>query len=114
MLDMETFGRRIAVLRRRAELKQGDVAKVCCVTVQAVSKWERGLSCPDALMLETLSRALGVSVQDFFCDPASQSIRKATDPHGDGCFLATDKAVLPHVKVFFHLESDPVFRKQSK
>ncbi len=73
LLDMETFGRRIAVLRRRAELTQGDVAKVCCVTVQAVSKWERGLSCPDALMLETLSRALGVSVQDFFCDTAPKA-----------------------------------------
>ena len=66
MLNMETFGRRIASLRQRAGLTQNDVAEVCLVTVQAVSKWERGLSCPDALMLERIAFALGVQIQTLF------------------------------------------------
>lgn len=68
MLNMETFGRRIATLRQHAGLTQNDVAEVCKVTVQAVSKWERGLSCPDALMLEYIAAALGVPVQEFYCE----------------------------------------------
>ena len=71
---METFGRRIATLRQRAGLTQNDVAEVCNVTVQAVSKWERGLSCPDALMLERIAKALGVEIQALFCANHDEAI----------------------------------------
>ena len=74
MLDMETFGRRIAYLRRCSELTQNDIARVCNVTVQAVSKWERGLSCPDILMLDRIAKALGVQIQDLFCENSDQAI----------------------------------------
>ena len=74
LLDMETFGRRIAYLRRCSELKQSEIAKVCNVTVQAVSKWERGLSCPDILMLDRLAAALGVQIQDLFCDDSNEAM----------------------------------------
>lgn len=68
MLNMETFGRRIATLRQRSALTQSDIAQVCNVTVQAVSKWERGLSCPDALMLERIAAALGVPIGELYCE----------------------------------------------
>ena len=74
MLNMETFGRRIASLRQRAGLTRNDVAEVCLVTVQAVSKWERGLSCPDALMLERIAKALGVEIQELFCEKSHEAI----------------------------------------
>ena len=66
MSDVELFGRRLATLRRRAGLTQSDVAKVCNVTVQAVSKWECGRSCPDILMLEGIAAVLGVPIQELF------------------------------------------------
>ena len=74
MLNMETFGRRIASLRQRAGLTQNDVAEVCLVTVQAVSKWKRGLSCPDALMLERIAKALGVEIQELFCEKSHEAV----------------------------------------
>ena len=74
MLNMETFGRRIASLRQRAGLTQNDVAEVCLVTVQAVSKWDRGLSCPDALMLERIAKALGVEIQELFCEKSHEAV----------------------------------------
>ena len=74
MLNMETFGRRIAYLRQRAGLTQNDVAGVCNVTVQAVSKWERGLSCPDALMLERIAKALSVEIQELFCEKSHEAV----------------------------------------
>ena len=66
MLNMESFGRRLAALRQCAGMTQSDVAEVCNVTVQAVSKWECGRSCPDALMLSRIADALGVEIQELF------------------------------------------------
>ena len=66
MLSMEDFGRRLAYLRRQKKLTQREIADCCCVTVQAVSKWERGQSCPDILILDEIALALGVEVKDLF------------------------------------------------
>ncbi len=66
MLDMELFGRRLAYLRHQANLRQRDLAERCCLSVQAVSKWERGLSCPDILILDEIAAILGVEVKDLF------------------------------------------------
>ncbi len=66
LLNMEVFGRRLAFLRHHANLKQRDLAERCCVSVQAVSKWERGLSCPDILILDDIAAVLGVEVKDLF------------------------------------------------
>lgn len=63
---MEAFGRRLAYLRHNSKQTQQDIAKVCCVSVQAVSKWERGRSCPDVLILDDLASALKVEVKDLF------------------------------------------------
>ena len=66
LLDMKKFGRRIATLRHLAHLRQQDIADKCHVSVQAISKWERGQSCPDILILDDLAAVLGVEVKDLF------------------------------------------------
>ena len=66
MLNTEEFGRRLASLRRQSGKKQREVADELGVTPQTVSKWERGLSCPDILMLDELSSSLGVSIATLF------------------------------------------------
>ena len=66
MIDIKSFGQRISELRHNADLKQQDVAKKCFVSIQAVSKWERGQSCPDLLILDDLALALGVKIKDLF------------------------------------------------
>jgi DNA-binding XRE family transcriptional regulator len=66
MLNTEEFGRRLADLRRQSGKKQREVADELGVTPQAVSKWERGLSCPDILMLDELASSLGVSIAELF------------------------------------------------
>ncbi len=70
MLNTEEFGRRLADLRRQSGKKQRQVADELGLTPQAVSKWERGLSCPDILMLDELSASLGVSIAQLFQDEA--------------------------------------------
>ena len=66
MLNMEAFGRRLALLRHKQNLKQRTVAEQCRVSVQAVSKWECGKSCPDLLILDDLAKVLHVEIKDFF------------------------------------------------
>lgn len=66
MIDAKKFGLRLSYLRHAAHLKQQDVAEKCFVSVQAVSKWERGQSCPDLLILDNLATALGVEIGDLF------------------------------------------------
>lgn len=64
--NIQKFGRRLAVLRQRSGKTQREVAAALDVTPQAVSKWERGLSCPDVLMLNDLASALGVTIANLF------------------------------------------------
>ena len=66
MIDIKKLGQRISYLRRRANLTQKEVSESCFVSVQAVSKWERGLCCPDLLILDELAVALGVEIKDLF------------------------------------------------
>lgn len=68
MLNTEEFGRRLANLRHQSGKKQREVADELGVTPQAVSKWERGLSCPDILMLDELSSSLGVTITELFLE----------------------------------------------
>ena len=57
-----TIGERISELRRTASLSQEYVAEKLGVSRQAVSKWERGSSCPDISILDEIACALDVSV----------------------------------------------------
>lgn len=66
MLDIVAFGKRLAELRRQANLTQREIAEICNVSAQAVSKWERGRCCPDLLILDEVASALGVEVKDLF------------------------------------------------
>ena len=58
----EQVGIRIAEGRRRQGLTQNRVAARMGVTPQAVSKWERGLSCPDLVLLDELAELLDTSI----------------------------------------------------
>lgn len=66
MLNMKRLGTRIAFLRKKANLRQWQVAERCGVSIQAVSKWETGLNCPDLLLLDDLAAVLGVEIKDLF------------------------------------------------
>ena len=52
----------IRAYRRTHALNQTAFGELFGVTPQAVSKWERELSCPDITLLPELAKVLGVSV----------------------------------------------------
>ena len=62
MISVEKLGAHIADKRRERGLTQIQIADRMGVTPQAVSKWERGLACPDIAFLDDLADLLGVSI----------------------------------------------------
>ena len=64
-MNYEKIGEFIAVKRKEKSLTQAELAKKLGVTDKAVSKWERGLGCPDISILEILAKELDVSVLEL-------------------------------------------------
>ena len=64
-MDNIRVGRFIAEKRKEKNLTQKTLAEKIGVTDKAVSKWERGLSCPDVSLLIPLSEELGVSITEI-------------------------------------------------
>ncbi len=64
--DFSRMGENIAALRRAAGLTQEMLADRLGVTSQAVSKWERQLSCPDVSLLPAMAEVFGVDINELF------------------------------------------------
>lgn len=64
--DFSHMGENIASLRRAAGLTQELLADRLGVTSQAVSKWERQLSCPDVSLLPAMADVFGVTIDELF------------------------------------------------
>ena len=61
--DGMSIGERIAELREKENMSQGQLAEALEVSRQAVSKWENDLSCPDTLNLIRLAEVLDSDVE---------------------------------------------------
>lgn len=64
-MDVEKIGKFIASLRKEKNLTQEQLAEKMGVTDRAVSKWERGLSLPDASLMIPLCDELGIKVNEL-------------------------------------------------
>ena len=56
--------------RRERRMSQTEFGDLFGVTPQAVSKWEREISCPDIILLPGIAKVLGVSVGYLLGDEA--------------------------------------------
>lgn len=63
--DFSKMSQFISELRKEKKLTQKELAAQLGVTDKAVSKWERGLGCPDISLLSKLSRILGVTTSEL-------------------------------------------------
>lgn len=64
-MNQQKLGNFISKLRKEKGLTQQELAAKLHLTDKAISKWERGLSCPDISLLVPLSELLGVSVNEL-------------------------------------------------
>lgn len=75
-MDAIKTGGLIARVRKEKELTQKDLAEALHVSTQAVSKWERGLSCPDIALLEPLAEALDLTVTELLSGQRGEEPRE--------------------------------------
>lgn len=64
-MEPKQLGELIRTLRTQHGLTQLELAGRLCVTDKAVSKWERGMGCPDVESLRALSRLFRVDLESL-------------------------------------------------
>ena len=64
-MDLIKIGKFIANCRKEKNITQEQLAEKLYITDRAVSKWERGLSLPDAGKMLDLCNILGISVNEL-------------------------------------------------
>ena len=64
--DYSRMGENIALHRRAAGLTQEMLADRLGVTSQAVSKWERQISCPDVSLLPVMAEVFDMAIDELF------------------------------------------------
>ena len=60
-----TIGERIKMLRKQNNMTQENLAEHLCVSYQAVSKWECGLSSPDLSLIPPLTKLFNISADEL-------------------------------------------------
>lgn len=63
--NQHNMGCLIAQRRKSQHMTQRELADMLHITDKAVSKWERGLSCPDISILTPLAQALGITANEL-------------------------------------------------
>ena len=74
IFSMPLVGANISRLRKQKGMTQMQLADAMGISFQAVSNWERGLSCPDVSKLADLSELFGVSIDDILGNCRSAQI----------------------------------------
>ena len=61
-MDKQKIGDFIKEKRKEKELTQKELAEKLEITDRAISKWERGISCPDISLLKDLCKILEIDI----------------------------------------------------
>jgi transcriptional regulator with XRE-family HTH domain len=61
----KTMAEVITARRKALGMTQKDLAEKMNITDKAVSKWERGLACPDTASIPRLAQVLGISLEEL-------------------------------------------------
>ena len=64
-MDQDKIGKLIAKLRKEKGLTQRELGDKVGVGFKAVSKWERGITCPDISIINELSKILGITSDEL-------------------------------------------------
>lgn len=65
-MNQEKIGKFIAENRKNKNLTQEKLSEKLGVSINAVSKWERGLNLPDTGLMQELCKILGITLNELF------------------------------------------------
>lgn len=87
-MKTEKVGNYIRQKRKDKSLTQKELAKKLGVSDKAISKWERGICCPDISLLKELSSILGISVNELL---SGEDIKKLEPEQSEDILLSSVK-----------------------
>ena len=97
-MDNDKIGKFIAELRKEKNMTQKELAEKLHITDSAISKWERGVGCPDISLIESLGKVLGVTINEIL---AGERINNMTKEKSDNII----KEIVPfYQKKYFRKE----------
>lgn len=99
-MDNQKMGQFISELRKSRQMTQKDLAARLNITDKAVSKWERGLSCPDISLLSSISEILGVTTSELLNGEKSGGTSEAAEISIDTALHYADKTAKSRIKSF--------------
>lgn len=91
-MNNEKMGKFICDMRKSQKLTQKDLAEKLKITDKAVSKWERGISCPDISLLVPLVQALGVTTSELLNGERGVQPEKTKDAIVEETLLYSSKS----------------------
>jgi transcriptional regulator with XRE-family HTH domain len=68
-----TMAEVIASRRKELGMTQKDLAEKLNITDKAVSKWERGVACPDTAAIPQLAQILGISIEELMTSKPAET-----------------------------------------
>lgn len=89
-MDENRIGQFIARMRKEKNMTQKDLADRLHITDKAVSKWERGLSCPDISLLTSIADILGVTTGELLNGKKEENVTDSAQESVDNalCYAA--------------------------
>lgn len=97
-MENKKIGQFIAELRKEKQMTQKELAEKLYITDKAVSKWERGLSCPDISLISPLADILGITASELLNGEKSSVISKDMNDSVDNALEYAQKATAGKVK----------------
>lgn len=86
------MGNFISEMRRSQNLTQKELAAKLEITDKAISKWERGISCPDISLLIPLARILGVTTSELLNGEKCAAPEKSKEVLVEETLLYSDRS----------------------
>ncbi len=110
-MDNEKMAKFICELRKARGLTQKELAQRLGITDKAVSKWERGLSCPDITLLVPLAQILGVTTGELLEGEKikNKELSNAPDPPD-----TTDGGPKPEAQFRSEISEQTIFEAKQK
>ena len=102
-MDQVKIGKLIAMLRKEKGLTQGELGEIVGVSDGAVSKWERGTTCPDISIIHLLSKTLGITSDELLSGELSKETKSKLSR------TKTLKTILPQIIIFLIIAIISVF-----
>lgn len=72
-MDCTKVGKLLYDLRKEKNMTQKQVAELMNISDKTISKWERGMGCPDVSLLPELSQIFGVSIEGILSGELNQN-----------------------------------------